>query len=166
MPLVAHAFPLPGHDHGLCVDAALAAAEVQCRDRGVRLTTLRRRVLELVWRGHGPVGAYTLLETLRGDGLAAAAPTVYRALDFLLTQGLIHRLERRNAFIGCPNPEMVHSGQFLICTGCGAVAEIDDDDVGQAVRRAAGRHGFTVVRPTVEVEGLCPGCAQDGAANP
>ncbi len=124
----------------------------------MRLTALRRRVLELVWRGHRPVGAYEILNRLGGAGRAAAPPTVYRALDFLLGQGLVHRIESRNAFIGCADPGASHSGQFLICDRCGNTLELDDDDIAGSVRRSAEQLGFRVAGQLVEVRGLCPAC--------
>lgn len=153
------AFPDPGHDHGLCVRDAILVAEEHCRRRGARLTALRRRVLELVWDGHGPVGAYALLESLRGEGHSAAPPTVYRALDFLMAHGLVHRIERMNAYLGCPRPGERHSGQFLICGKCAATAELNDPRIAEAVATGAAGVGFRVRRQTVEVEGLCPACA-------
>ncbi len=161
------AFPALGHDHGRCVADALAAAEAACAQRGARLTVLRRRVLEVVWGSHGPIGAYAILEALRAEGHAGGPPTVYRALDFLIAHGLVHRIERLNAFVGCRNPAHEHSGQFLICSGCGAAAELDDPAIADAVAAAAARLGFSVAGQTVEVEGRCPACRarenRDGA---
>jgi Fur family zinc uptake transcriptional regulator len=99
-----------------------------------------------------------MLDALKSEGHAAAPPTVYRALEFLLEQGLVHRLERRNAFVGCSRPESPHAAQFLICTRCGRVAELDEPAIGAAVREGARRLGFSVLRQTVEAEGLCPDC--------
>src|SRR5690606_29397539 len=101
------------HDHRRCIADALDAAERVCAGRGARLTELRRRVLELVWQSHRPVGAYPLLAALGRDGHAPAPPTVYRALDFLQAQGLVHRIESRNAYVGCPHPETDHTGQLM-----------------------------------------------------
>lgn len=156
-------FPHPHHDHTACVAQALDAADAECRRSGARLTELRRRVLELVWCSHRPVGAYAVLESLGRDGFCAAPPTVYRALDFLLAQGLVHRIERLNAFIGCAHPGKPHGAHFLLCEKCGAAAELDDARIDEAVEAAAGRLGFTVSRKTVEIEGLCPAC-QEGLA--
>lgn len=154
-------FPAPHHDHHRCVAAALAAAEEECRRRGARLTEIRRRVLELVWTSHQPVGAYAILDALG----AAAPPTVYRALDFLLAHGLVHRIERLNAFVGCSHPGAPHAGQFLLCSGCGAAAELDDPAIDRAVAEGAARLGFSVARQTIEVEGLCPACRSREAAH-
>ena len=166
------------HDHGACVESALATAARLCAARGARLTPLRRRVLELVWRGHAPashapVGAYDLLARLSDQkgtankvGRPAAPPTVYRALAFLRAQGLIHRIESLNAYVGCMNPEGhpeghpegAHGGQFLICGDCGAAAEVHDPRVDAAVVRRAKELGFAVRRKTIEVQGVCPPC--------
>lgn len=152
------AFPEREHDHDGCVSAALDTAERLCAGRGARLTRLRRRVLELVWSSHAPVGAYELLRRLAGEHGRAAPPTVYRALEFLRAHGLIHRIESLNAFVGCPDPTTNHAGQFLICRDCGAAAELDDPRIEQALARRAAELGFAVERGTVELSGLCPGC--------
>jgi Fur family zinc uptake transcriptional regulator len=151
-------FPPKHHDHADCVRDALAAAEVSCQNQGARLTAVRRRILELVWASHDPVGAYGLLDRLAAEGIKAVPPTVYRALDFLLEHGLVHRLERLNAYVGCTHTEGPHAAQFLICTGCRRVAELDDPAIGQALADGAARRGFVVTRQTVEVEGLCAAC--------
>jgi len=157
-------FPCEGHDHDRCVDDALSAAVLRCADKGAALTPLRRRVLELVWASHGPVRAYDILDRLRGERRGAAPPTVYRALDFLLAHGLIHRIESLNAYVGCGDPQRSHRGQFLICRACGAVAELDDPGISRAVADRARGLGFGVERQTVEVTGLCPRCVHAGEA--
>ena len=156
------AFAGADHDHRRCIAAALAAATELCARRGARLTELRRRVLELVWRSHAPQGAYAILETLRRRGRRAAPPTVYRALEFLLAQGLIHRIASASAFVGCTAPGRPHAGHFLICSDCGATAEVDDSRVGSALRDSAAEVGFRVERQTIELSGHCPDC-QDGS---
>lgn len=146
------------HDHDACVDDALARAETLCAARGTRLTPIRRKVLELVWRGHRPRGAYDILEDLGRDGRRPAPLTVYRALDFLLEQGLVHRLESLNAFVGCPHPDARHPSQFLVCERCGTATERADPDVARAIETSAKTLGFTVDRQVVEVRGVCPNC--------
>src|ERR1700748_1079930 len=128
-------FPAPGHDHGRCAAHALAAAETLCRERGARLTAVRRKVLALVWQSHAPVGAYDLLARLNKGGGRVAPIAVYRALDFLMAQGLVHRIASLNAYIGCAHvdPKRAglkqkshdHAAQFLICKDCGSAAELE-----------------------------------------
>lgn len=151
-------FPAPAHDHDRCLARALREAERLCRQRGAQLTPIRRRVLELVWSGHRPQGAYELLERLQAERGRVAPPTVYRALDFLLAQGLIHRIESLNAFVGCARPSHSHSGQFFICEGCGTTAELADPGLASQIDRSAEALGFSVAQRIVEVRGFCPCC--------
>jgi Fur family zinc uptake transcriptional regulator len=152
------AFPRSGHNHDHCVAAALSAAEAVCARAGQRLTALRRRVLELVWASHRPVGAYALLDELKKDGRGAAPPTVYRALDFLLGCGLIHRIESLNAYVGCSHPGEAHLTQFLICRSCGTAAELDDKRLGEVIGRSATAHGFSIASRVIELSGVCAAC--------
>lgn len=155
------------HDHASCVDDAIGRAEAICRTRGERLTPLRRQVLKLVWNSHHPVKAYDLLERLSNSKKRAAPPTVYRTLDFLCDAGLVHRLESLNAFIGCARPDKRHSAQFLICTQCGAVAEMDDAELTAKIDANARRLGFRVSEEKIEVAGRCRAChANPGARSP
>jgi Fur family transcriptional regulator, zinc uptake regulator len=158
------AFARTGHDHDHCVEEALDRAETLCAAQGARLTALRRAVLELVWRGHEPVGAYALLDALKQSHPNAAPTTIYRALEFLAGHGLIHRIESRNAYIGCDHPERPHAGQFLICAKCSNAAEIDDPFVTRALSKSASGFGFAVTRQTVELSGLCPSCRRSAGA--
>jgi Fur family zinc uptake transcriptional regulator len=146
------------HDHAHCVASAVARAETVCAQRGTRLTANRRRVLELVWQSHAPVGAYDILVALRKDGAGAAPPTVYRALEFLMEQGLVHRIESRNAFFGCPQPEQAHSAQYLLCDGCGDAVEIEIGGLARRIASRAAEVGFAVAAQTVEARGLCRRC--------
>jgi Fur family zinc uptake transcriptional regulator len=147
------------HDHSHCVQTALEDADLHCQERGVRLTALRRRVLELVWQSHKPLGAYDILAVLtEEDGRRAAPPTVYRALDFLLENGLIHRLASLNAFTGCAHPQNAHQGQFLICRQCHTAVELEDGATNHAIAQSANAVGFIAETQMVEVVGLCSGC--------
>ncbi len=146
------------HDHEHCVEDAIAAAEKLCAAKDLRFTPLRRRVLELVWSSHKPVGAYALLDSLRNEDLGSAPPTVYRALDFLIENGLIHRIERMNAFVGCSHPGEAHRGFFLICSECGNAEEIEGDGLSDAISASATRRGFTARDMTLEVTGVCGDC--------
>lgn len=157
-PLPEGIFPPRDHDHVRCVADALSEAARLCRDRGARLTPLRTRVLEIVWQSHKPLGAYDILAVLGDEGRSAAPPTVYRALEFLLEQGLVHRLSSLNAFVGCSRPGHTGSGQFLICRSCGNAAELNDSGVERAITRSAASQGFEINQHTVEVSGVCPEC--------
>ena len=157
------AFPTPGHDHGVCAASALAAAESLCQTRGARLTAVRRKILGLIWQSHTPVGAYDLLARLNRGGGKVAPITVYRALDFLMAQGLAHRIASLNAYMGCAHVGRRgvghdHAAQFLICTGCGSAAELESPALRRALARAVKGRGFLIDQQIVEISGLCPHC--------
>lgn len=145
-------------------ESLLARADAICDRHGTKLTDLRREVLGLILEAEAPVGAYDLLERLRRTRPGAAPPTIYRALEFLLTNGLIHRVERLAAFVGCVTDEEGHAAQFLICRSCGRVTELDDHDVADTLAAMARRVGFAVSGATIEAEGLCRDCSDDVAA--
>lgn len=138
----------------------LQLAENLCRQRGVRLTTQRRKVLEIIYAADKPKGAYNILNAMRYAVPGATPPTVYRALDFLLQQGLIHKLETLHAFVGCAHPEHPHSSQFLICSECGGTNELEDEGIARSLRGATTSSGFEPKRRIVELIGTCAGCSQ------
>lgn len=156
----------PAHNHTRCVERAVGSAEEICAARGVRLTPLRQKVLELVWSGHRPISAYDILERLSDGGKRAAPPTVYRALDFLMGEGLVHRLESLNAYIGCSDPTTHHNGQFLICSTCRMVTELNDPSIREALAASARANGFLIASGMVEIMGACPQCQKRGASAP
>lgn len=154
-------FADPEHDHTHCVTGAMASAETICRIRGARLTDQRRRVLEVIWESHVPIGAYEILAALSSEENVLAPPTVYRALEFLQVHGLVHKIESLKAYVGCEHPGHDHVGQFLICQDCGNAAEIDDPAIDRAIQGRADAAGFSIAETTLEVRGLCPSCAPD-----
>jgi Fur family zinc uptake transcriptional regulator len=154
------AAPADEHDHDGCVEQAMQNAERICRERGLRFTRQRKRVLRLVWNSHKPVGAYDILDELNRDGQRAAPPTVYRALEFLIEADLVHRLDSLNAFVGCADPNVPHAGQFLICRDCRTVTELDDRDISGLIEKSAASQGFTALHQTLEVQGICQSCQQ------
>jgi len=141
------------------VATLLNRAEQLCRARGDRLTRQRRAVLELLCASDKPLSAYELLELMREHVRKPAPPTVYRALDFLLDQGLVHKLESLHAFVGCTHPDRPHVSQFLICADCGEVAELENENIEQSLRTVAETAGFRTERPVVELLGTCAQCA-------
>ncbi|MBB6085991.1 Fur family transcriptional regulator [Wenzhouxiangella marina] len=132
--------------------------ESHCRAQGLRLTPTRRRVLEMVLAADGPVKAYDLLDQLRSEQPRAAPPTVYRALEFLLENHFIHRLETLNAFVSCFHPDDEHQGQFLICEECESVTEVHDHAIEDRLRQAAIERGFKPRRQVLEIYGVCRDC--------
>jgi Fur family zinc uptake transcriptional regulator len=140
------------------VDRVLTRAEELCRERGVRLTEQRKTVLQLLCASDKPISAYELLDQMREVVKNPAPPTVYRALDFLLEQGMVHKLESLHAYVGCAHPDHPHASQFLICDHCGEVTEVEDASVAESLQAAGRARGFLTKRPIVEVIGTCARC--------
>lgn len=152
------------HDHDTCVSSALAAAEIRCTEGGLRFTAVRRKVLEILLQEHRALGAYAILDKLRDAGFGSQPPVAYRALDFLVANGLAHKIERLNAFTACVDPSHAHTPAFMICRSCDAVAETHSSPARGALGDAARATGFRIERTVVEAEGLCPTCVDKAEA--
>jgi Fur family zinc uptake transcriptional regulator len=148
------------HDHGQCVETALAAAEAHCASEGLRFTPVRRAALEILLGEHRAMGAYELLDRLQEAGFGSQPPVAYRALEFLVANGFVHKIERLNAFIACAHPGASHSPAFLICRECDAVAEAQSAPARGSLGEAARATGFRIERTVVEALGVCPACAR------
>src|SRR5205085_4008382 len=158
---MATVFPSPDHDHDRCSADALAHAEAVCGKRGERLTPMRRQVLEALAASHKPLGAYELIELVGAAGPRPAPITIYRALDFLTAQGLVHRIESRNAFLACINNHASDAPVvFLICEHCGRVGEAPSAAVAASLNAAAKSAGFTPKAPVIEITGVCAHCRE------
>lgn len=152
------------HDHAACRAEALARAEKLCAAKGLRLTDLRRRVLEVLLGDHRAMGAYDILDVLAADGMRAQPPTVYRALEFLTDAGLAHRVHMLNAFVACDHAGDDHQPAFLVCSDCHGVSETHLDSAASALGLdGPGVGGFRADSAVVEVPGQCPACRQAGA---
>lgn len=152
--------PASPHDHSRCQNQAIQIAEQLCLTRGVRLTPIRRKVLELIWESHQAVKAYDLLDKTRPLDRSVKPATIYRSLDFLLELGLIHRIESLNAFIGCSHSGQPHEQLLLICEHCHEVEERPGQAVMEAVAWELNQARFTVHRKAIEILGLCVRCLE------
>lgn len=144
------------HDHSQCIASAVATAEDTCARAGVKLTPVRRRVLEILLETHCAMGAYDVLARLSDEGLGSKPPVAYRALNFLVEHGLAHKIERLNAFVACTLPGAAHAPAFMICRSCRNVAEAADTRSHLAASAKAS--GFVIEQTVIEAEGLCADC--------
>jgi len=145
-------------------DKLMVEADALCLRKGLRLTPTRRRVLELIVQSPGGAKAYDLLDALTAENSSARPPTIYRAIDFLLSNGLIHRIESLNAYVSCACPEHAQAYQLLICKACGEVQELHEEKLDAQLEAAAQERGFQVIRKTIEVHGFCHACQPESSA--
>lgn len=155
--------PVPGlclrpeqHAHGPA--DCLRVVERVCRERGLNLTPIRAEALRHIVEAGRPIKAYDLLERMRGGPGASAPPTVYRALEFLLEHGFIHRLASVNAFLACHHPAEGHVVPILICQSCESAEELEDEGVSMALEQLVAERGFSPALSHVEVLGRCARC--------
>lgn len=149
-------FDCEEHDH--CIENALEQAQLVCDENDSRFTSLRKRVLKLIWARHEPVKAYDLLSELQKVDKAAKPSTIYRTLDFLLELGLVHKIHRQNAYVGCVNPKEDRPYFFLVCINCHKVTEKHDEEYYKLVKNITKKHQFKMRDTSFEIEGLCNNC--------
>ncbi len=137
---------------------ALDRAEATCRVRGASLTAIRRDVLELLYRSPTGVKAYELLARIKETRPGASPPTVYRALDFLIEQGLAHKIGRMNLFVACRHASHPIPSLFLVCPKCSGVTELQEQSVMSALSTSLAEAGHQLESPEVEISALCPKC--------
>jgi Fur family zinc uptake transcriptional regulator len=166
-----HAIDLPGHgtvamkQMGKAKPDWAAQVESACSASGLKLTSLRRQVLEIIAKAPKPLGAYAIIEELsRAQDKQVAPPTVYRTLELFLENGFLHKIESRNAYAPCEHLDHRHHGILLICGTCGKTDEVESASVEKLLKATAARKGFLATRQIIEVEGLCQGC-HNGAAD-
>jgi Fur family transcriptional regulator, zinc uptake regulator len=161
MTLTKPTFPAPDHDHDRCTADGIDHAERVCEQRSQKFTPIRRQVLQALLSSHRPLGAYEVIDELAKSMPRPAPITVYRALDFLMENGLVHRIESRNAYLACSHDhDTAAMVAFLICDRCGSVGEIPALPVAQGLNAAARATGFAPKLSVVEITGTCAHCQQ------
>lgn len=148
------------HDHSACVSGGISRVIETCAQKGLQLTPVRKRVLEILLKNHRAMGAYEILDILRAEKMGSQPPVVYRALDFLMNNGFVHKIERANAFTACTHIGIDHAPAFLICTSCDAIVETQSEMSKEVLSRAAKGAGFAISRVVIEAEGQCPQCQE------
>ncbi|PLC49319.1 transcriptional repressor [Pollutimonas subterranea] len=155
--------PVKKTSSAAAIAATLSTAESLCVQRGKRLTPIRRKVLEILLKQQRSVKAYELLELIRGDQQGAAPPTVYRALDFLVEEGLVHRLDAINAWTACLDAGGEPHDLLVVCTQCGSVAELSDPALSRQLARKVAESGFVLSGHETELRALCRECRKVAA---
>ncbi|HRP98624.1 MAG TPA: transcriptional repressor [Rhodocyclaceae bacterium] len=138
--------------------AFLDHAASRCKARGASLTPIRRKVLALLRLQPGGLKAYDLLDRIRHDHPSASPPTVYRALDFLIEQGLVHKIGRVNQFVACNQDRHDEASLFLVCPECGQVTELHDEVALVALSRSLKAVGHALAGPEIEISATCRAC--------
>jgi Fur family zinc uptake transcriptional regulator len=144
--------------HHDCIDSAIQKAEIVCAENKLQFTPLRRNIFKLIWQSHSPLKAYNILEQLQKDDPSAKPITVYRTLDFLLENRMIHKIESQNSYLGCTHPGEKHNCYFTICKKCNVVNEGCKSDLLNNVYNSLKQEEFLVDHVTLEIQGICSNC--------
>jgi Fur family transcriptional regulator, zinc uptake regulator len=141
------------------LSVALKAAMCLCSERGAQMTKLRRLALEELWRSEKPLGAYGLLSRMEALSDRKLTPsTVYRALDFLVEQGFVARIESRNAYVPCAHPDHTHRCVFFVCDRCSRSVEIENPALEAVIAQEAAFLDFGIAHSVIELRGVCAAC--------
>ena len=145
-------------NHKKCIDDAMSKAEFICQDKGLRFTEIRKFILRLIWENHKPSKAYDLLDKISKMNYSAEPPTIYRALDFLMDNGFIHKINSLNAYIGCVHPLKHNQCYFIICKNCNHVEECCDESITNSIQKTLSVNRFSHKDITLEISGDCYDC--------
>lgn len=157
--------------HGISspdVEKVLDKAQAICADQGAKLTDKRRRILRVVLDSAEPLSAYQIADQYRDlYGKTLSVMSVYRMLNFLKDNELVHRLETTNQYLPCSHISCQHAHevpQFLICDSCHAVDEVGiRKEILKELSTNIEDTGFVLARQQLEFHGLCRDCQQAGA---
>jgi Fur family zinc uptake transcriptional regulator len=144
--------------HESCIETAILEADLICKKKGLRFTPIRKKILEMIWASHGPVKAYEILDILKKTFASARPTTVYRSIDFLRDNGLIHKLTSLSAYIGCTHPLKHNDCYFLICIVCGEIKECCDSQLTKQIKETSKQNKFKLNQVTLEIDGTCEDC--------
>ncbi len=155
--------PTTAHDHDACISRVLTEVDASSDLNHLKLTPQRRRALEILLESHKALGAYDLLERFQAEGLGSKPVTAYRALEFLIRNGFVHKIEGLNAYVACMHPAEFHHPAFMVCRNCRTVAEAESEPAKGVLGQAARAVGFTIDHTIVEAVGLCATCQSEPA---
>lgn len=138
--------------------AAVKALQAYGQEHGHRITEPRQYVLSIIAASKQPMTAYDVLDELAKKLDKPKPPTAYRALEFLMQHGFIHRIESLNAYVACAEDHKHRGSQFMICDECGNVEEIHLCHVPEGLSKQASGKGFTLSHWNAELHGKCGDC--------
>lgn len=150
-------------DEGLC-EKSMETIEKYCREHGLQLTPVRKKVFEFLLDEPKGLGAYKILDLLRLSGFNSQPPAAYRALDFLVENGFAHKVESQNLFVACTKPGSHHSPVFMICKKCDRVSETQSTSLDANISDSLRLSGFEIEHAVIEAEGICSVCAGSGSS--
>lgn len=146
------------HSHQKCVDKLIKQAREICIKNNLRLTPLREKILEIIFQNHKAIKAYDVLKELEKHNISDKPPTIYRALDFFITNKIIHKIHCINSYLVCSHPGMHNDCSLFICEKCNSVEENCDNNISKLIVEDAKNNNFTIKNKNIEILGICQNC--------
>jgi Fur family zinc uptake transcriptional regulator len=132
---------------------------IYCSVIGLKLTSLRKTVLFILWEDRRPLKAYEILEKLSVLKENSTAPSIYRALDYFLHYGVVHKIESIQSYTLCESPDkQLPSEVLMLCSQCNGVKEVYSEDIRTWVQRLAKENQFCLGQAPIELKGVCKSC--------
>lgn len=139
----------------------LELADEISQQHGIRLTKLRKMIFALLLQAEAPVKAYDLIDKMREMGKSITPTTIYRILDFLLSEKLIHKVNALNAYVSCSvEHQHEHSSLMVICSQCETTEEIDDTELTETINNKLNDLGVVLQDNCIEIQGVCKKCQE------
>ncbi len=148
------------HNHKECSKRVIKNAKEVCHEGSLNLTPIRKKVLEIIASNHKPSRAYDILSKLKDGGFSDKPPTVYRALDFLIENKMVHKLSTINAYVACFNDEAEEVSCFLICEKCQDIEEFQDEAVIKAMTNIGKNKRINIKNVNLEISFRCDQCEE------
>lgn len=146
-------------NHENCISTTINQVEKICAENGLRFTKIRKAVLEIIWESHRPIKAYDILTKISNINYSEKPPTVYRALDFLMENGFVHKINSLNSYVGCSHPNEHSDCYFIICSICNEVQECCDSTITKTIKKILNKNTFKHDYIALEVNGQCNYCS-------
>ena len=138
--------------------STLKKAEAYCKENAYQFTEPRKKVLSILLDHDEPLGAYRILETLTTKSTKPKPPTIYRAIDFWLKHGFIHKVESVNGYIACKQCKSHTNIDLLVCDICKRVTEIHLKPLEDRIKNKKDLMGFKPNIISTEIHGTCKKC--------
>ena len=138
--------------------AARARLSAWIAEKGLKATRQREVIVDTFFSQTGHLSVDELLSKVQARDPNIGAATVYRTMKILTDSGLA---SARHFFDGQTRYEAAldrHHHDHLICTGCHAIIEFENERIEELQDAVARQHGFAVTRHKLELYGLCRAC--------
>ncbi|WP_051555269.1 transcriptional repressor [Legionella fairfieldensis] len=130
-----------------------------CASINLKLTSVRKGVLFILWCAEKPLKAYEILDHLVQIKQNSKPPTIYRVLDYFVDYGVVHKIESIQSYTLCHEPAKHRPSEILmVCSNCYQVSELYDDAIHNLLEKLSQASEFHLGKDAIELKGICSQC--------